>query len=83
MTFSWQDLVQLSGTDAWDDTLSKGCHMVLRIGTHMMLIVMVCFAVIVVMMKIDETIYQGQVKPDQHVEIYWSFISIYRNERAL
>ena len=42
----------LRGTDAWDDTHSKGCHMVERIGTFMMLIEMIYSAVIVVMMKI-------------------------------
>ena len=43
--------------------------MVVKKGTCMILIVMIYSAVIVVMMKvvhiIDETIYQGQVKPDQ------------------
>ena len=39
-TFSWQNLVQQSDTDTWDDTHGE-CHMVVRIGTPMMLIVMV------------------------------------------
>ena len=50
----------------------KGCHMVVRKGTHMILTAMVYSAVIVVMMKnvhkIADTIYQGQAKLGQHVE---------------
>ena len=59
-TFSWQNLVWLSDTNARDDTHGMRCHMVVRIGTWMMLIAMVYSAVIVVMMKIvhnDGTIY--------------------------
>ena len=53
--------------------------MVVRKGTCLILIAMIYSAVIVVMMKIvhiiDETIYQGWVEPDQHVEkfIFFSF----------
>ena len=61
-TFSWQNLVWLSDTNAWDDTC-RGCHIVVGIGTQMMVIVIVYSAVIVVLMKIaqkiNETIYQG------------------------
>ena len=49
-TFSWWNLVQLSDTNAWDYTC-RGCHIVVRIGTQMMLIAIVYSAVIVVMMK--------------------------------
>ena len=59
-TFSWQNLVQLSGTNAWDDT-HGGYHMVVRICTQMLLIAMVYPAVVVIMMvitiKSDETFY--------------------------
>ena len=47
--------------------------MVVRIGTHMILIVMVYSAVIIVMMKIG-TIYQGQAMPDQHVKRFHFYI---------
>ena len=53
--------------------------MVVRIGTCMMLIAVVYSAVIVgtmkIVIKVDETIYQRQAKPDQHVEIYFIFLA--------
>ena len=51
--------------------------MVVRIGTHMMLIVMVILSSDCIYdedsYKVDETLYQRQMKPDKHVEIYFIF----------
>ena len=54
-TFLWWNVVRLSDINAWNDTC-RGCHIVVRIGTQMMLIVIVYSAVIGVMMK---TVHKG------------------------
>ena len=52
-TFSWQNLVWLSDTDAWDDTQGDA-HIMAGYGTQVMLNTKVYPAMIVVMMKIAQ-----------------------------
>ena len=55
--FLWLNLVWLSDTGVWDDR-ERGCHIIVRIGIRVMLIVIVYSAVIVVMMKIAQKGYR-------------------------
>ena len=62
-TFSWQNLVQLSDANAWDDTC-MGCHIGIGIGTQRMVI---CHSILSCNCsadedsseKVKEEIYQG------------------------